>query len=356
LPSLDGHRVVLTNGSPTHGLDGNPSPDVEVHSLRAMLASEPQRLEPHLGRIAPMDHGLSAQNAANFEDGLVVVARPRARGRLHVVHVASPGTGPTLSTPRVLVLAERESELCIVESHVSLAGEAHLENSVIEIAIGENASVEHVRVHHGAPHASAYGSISARQGASSRFASRVFTFGGALARLDLNVLFDGAGAECTLDGLYLAHDGELVDHHTNIDHLRARCRSRERYKGIVDGTGLAVFDGTVFVRPGANGTEAHQENRNLLLSSDAVVHAKPHLEIDTDDVKCSHGATVGRLDPAQLFYLRSRGMDAAVARALLTYAFAREMVAPIADGALRASLEDAIARRLPGGESVRELA
>jgi Fe-S cluster assembly protein SufD len=174
--------------------------------------------------------------------------------------------------------------------------------------------------------------------------------------LDLRVAFEGPGAECTLDGLYLATTGDLVDHQTTIDHASTRCSSRERYKGAIDGTGIAVFDGTVLVRPGASGTAAHQENRNLCLSPDAVVHTKPHLEIDTDDVKCSHGATVGRLDPAQLFYLRARGMDAALARSLLTYAFAREMVETVADEGLRRALESTIAEILPGGAAARELA
>jgi Fe-S cluster assembly protein SufD len=125
---------------------------------------------------------------------------------------------------------------------------------------------------------------------------------------------------------------------------------------LIDGEGVAVFDGTIVVRPGASGTEAHQENRNLCLSPNAVVHAKPHLEIDTDDVKCSHGATVGRLDPAQLFYLRARGLDANVARSVLTYAFAREMVEAISDDALRGALERTIAEILPNGAMARELA
>jgi len=359
LPSLyddGGARVVLVNGSPRLGSVPTTVGGLEVHRLRDLLTSAPERLATHLGRIAPLDHGFLAQNAASFDDGLVVVAPPRARGRVHLVHVAAAGTEPTLSTPRVLVMAEKESEVSLVETHLSLPGAPHFENSVTEVSVGEGARVDHVRVHHGARHASAYGAVAVRQQANSSYKSRTFTFGGKLTRVDLYVTFEGTGAECALDGLYLAHGGEVVDHRTVIDHARPRCTSRERYKGIVDDDGLAVFDGTVFVRQGADRTEAHQENRNLLLSNDAVVHTKPHLEIDTDDVKCSHGATVGRLDPAQLFYLRSRGMDAAVARSLLTYAFAREMAAPVSDIALRASLESSIAALLPGGDAVRGLA
>jgi len=194
-----------------------------------------------------------------------------------------------------------------------------------------------------------------RQGRSSQYASRVFTFGGATSRLDVRVALDGEGAECVLEGLYVAREDELVAHHTTVDHAKPHCSSRQRYKGAMDGTGTAVFDGTVLVRHGAARTEAHQENRNLLLSGNAVIHTKPHLRIDADDVKCSHGATVGRLDPAQLFYLRSRGVDAHVARALLTYAFLREMTASVPED-LRSSLEDKISALLPDGAVAKELA
>jgi Fe-S cluster assembly protein SufD len=213
-----------------------------------------------------------------------------------------------------------------------------------------------VRIELGSKPASALAAIAVRQGRDSRYRSRVFTLGGGLTRVDLRVALEEEGGDCSLDGLYLATAGALVDHHTRIVHASPRCTSRERYKGILDGDGVAVFDGTIVVDRGASGTEAHQENRNLLLSNDAVVHAKPHLEIDTDDVRCSHGATVGRLDPEQLFYLRSRGIDPEVARSLLTYAFAREMVATVTRADLRELLEELVATQLPSGRAARELA
>jgi Fe-S cluster assembly protein SufD len=256
----------------------------------------------------------------------------------------------------VIVALEPGSDVTLLETHVSLPGREHFENSCTEVSVGANARLEHVRVHHGAANASSYADLSVRLERDSRYASRLFTFGGALTRVDLGVAFRGPGAECELDGLYLAHAAEMVDHHTVVDHAVPRCTSRQRYRGIVDGNGAAVFDGTVFVRPGADKTAAHQENKNLLLSSDANVHTKPHLEIDTDDVKCSHGATVGRLDQNQLFYLRSRGMDATTARSLLTYAFARQVAESIADERVRAAVEDAIAERLPNGAAMKELA
>jgi Fe-S cluster assembly protein SufD len=346
--------VVLVNGYPSGTLPERAG--LRLFALRDVLRDAPDLVEPYLGRIAELSHGFLAQNTALFDDGLVVVVTANEKASLHVVHVARAGGGPTSSTPRVLVIAEGGSALRLVETHVSSGRGAHLENSVTEVSVGPNASVDHVRVHHGTEDGSRTSSIAVRQERDSRYASHVFTFGGSLTRLDLKVTFEAEGAECILDGLYLVGPGDLTDHHTVVDHAKARCSSRERYKGVIDGNGVAVFDGTVLVRRRADGTAAHQENRNLLLSDDAVVHTKPHLEIDTDDVKCSHGATVGRLDPAQLFYLRSRGMDAGAAKALLTYGFAKEMASVVTDDAIRASIEDAVLAFLPSGQAVKEFA
>ena len=331
---------------------------VEVRSLADVLGSEPGRVEPYLGRVAAIRDGFSALNAALWEDGIVVFAARGAKGRVEVTSAVDAGE-PTLVLPRLLVVAEQGSDLAIVESLGGAARETadvgHLSAAVTEIVVGEGARVEHVRIQNGLRGAASVAAVGVQQGRSSHYASRVFTFGGSLSRLDLHVTLGGEGAECLLDGVYFAGHGELVDHHTTIDHMVPRCSSRERYKGALDGTGTAVFDGTVLVRHGAAGTAAHQENRNLLLSGDAVLHTKPHLRIDADDVKCSHGATVGRLDPAQLFYLRSRGMNAGIARSLLTYAFLREMTENVPED-LRAELDDRIAELLPDGRAAKELA
>jgi Fe-S cluster assembly protein SufD len=353
--NLEPHAVVLVNGRPEGAL-GSAS-GVDVMRLSEALEREPEPVERYLGRVAIVRDGFAAANMALFEDGLLVVVRPGAKaGPIHLSVVSAPGVRPTLSTPRVLVVAEPMSEVRIVESRRSAGTGPHLDSAVTEIVVGDGARVEHIRDHRGEPGSASVATVAVGLGRDSHFSSRVFTFGGAPARLDLRVTFEGEGAECHLDGLYVARTGDLVDHQTTIDHGKPRCTSRERYKGVVGGEGVAVFDGTVVVRPGASGTEAHQENRNLCLSPDAVVHSKPHLEIDTDDVKCSHGATVGRLDPAQLFYLRARGIDADVARSVLTYAFAREMVEGISDEGLRGALEATIAGLLPNGAMARELA
>lgn len=352
---FDAPKLVLVNGR----LDGPvPNvPGVEIHRIAEVLATAPERLEPYLGKLVQPSDGFTSTNTALFDDGLFVVVRKGQKvGPLHLVIAGAASAEPTLATPRILVVSEPMSELRLVESRHHTGAGPHLDCAVTEVFVGNGASVEHTRIHVGDPGSSSVANTVVAQHEDSRFASRTFTFGGALARLDLRVLLRAEGAECALDGLYVARKGDLVDHQTTIEHEKARCTSRERYKGIIGGEGVAIFDGTVVVRPGASRTEAHQENRNLCLAPDAIVHTKPHLEIDTDDVKCSHGATVGRLDDNQLFYLRARGLDAEIARTILTYAFAREMVEPVADGALRRALERIIASLLPNGGAALELA
>jgi Fe-S cluster assembly protein SufD len=357
-PALSGAGAlgaVLVDGIPAV-LPAGLAKGLEVTGLGDVLRDAPERLEPHLGRHTALDDGFTAVNTALFDDGLLIVAHREAGPvTLHVAHAAS-GIDRALATPRLLVVAEPGSELTLIESELEAPDAPRLSAAVAEVIVGENASVEHVRIHGGGRNASSVARVSVRQARDSRYTSRAFTLGGALARLDLRVLFDGEGAEATLDGFYFAGTGDLVDHHTRVEHARPRCSSRQRYKGALDGDGVAVFDGTVVVRHGAMKTEAHQENRNLLLSGDAVVHAKPHLEIDADDVKCSHGATVGRLDPGQLFYLRSRGVEAELARSLLVFAFAREITFGVRDPELQRALDDRIAALLPNGAAAKELA
>jgi Fe-S cluster assembly protein SufD len=226
---------------------------------------------------------------------------------------------------------------------------------VTEIVLGPGAKVEHTRITEGAAESLHIGTLSVSQARESGYASRVVTIGGALSRLDLDVVLDGEGADCLLDGVYHVTGREHVDCYTRIDHARPYCTSNERYRGVVDGKGHAVFDGTIIVRKQSQRTDAHQENRNLLLSDDATVHTKPHLRIDADDVKCSHGATIGALDEDSLFYLRARGIPEARARTILTYAFVRELVDPIPQPALRRRAGELLLARLNDGQAIREI-
>jgi len=306
--------------------------------------------EGRLAQLASTHHAFAALNTALFEDALVIEVAPGrvVEAPLEIAHFARASARATLSLPRVIVIAGEGSQLQLVERYCAEGGTS-LTAGVTELFVEANADVEHVRVLDGAPSAYNISITAVRQARDSRYTSRVATFGGALSRLDLRVLLDGEGAECTLDGLYLAGDDEHVDHQTFIDHARAHGTSHEKYKGVLQGSGRAVFDGGIAVRHGAQQTNAHQENRNLVLSDRATVNTKPSLVIDADDVKCSHGATVGQLDPAALFYLRARGIGEAGARALLAFAFAREMTGRITPPGLRRELVQAVLERMPEG-------
>ena len=194
-----------------------------------------------------------------------------------------------------------------------------------------------------------------RQAADSRYRSTVVTLGGALLRFDVRALLEGAGAECQLDGAYLVEGRDHVDHHTLVEHRAPHCRSDQTYRGIASGHGTAVFDGIVIVHPGAQKTEAHQENRNLLLSDAATIHTKPHLEIDADDVICSHGATIGSIDEDQLFYLRARGIPNDLAHAMLTYAFIESIIDRVSHEPTRTRMREALLARIPHGDAIREV-
>ncbi len=303
-----------------------------------------------LGDLASTHHAFAALNTALFEEPLVleVAAGAVVEEPLSILHVAHGGARPTLSLPRVVVVAGAGSEVKLVERFTADGGTS-LTLGVTEVFVEDNAGVDHMRVVDGQLDAYNLSLCAVRQAQSSRYASRVATFGGALSRLDLRVLLDGPGAECTLDGLYLSDDGEHVDHQTFIDHAHPHCTSHEKYKGVLSGSGRAVFDGGITVRPGAQQTDARQENRNLVLSDQAIVNTKPSLVIDADDVKCSHGATVGQLDEAALFYLRARGIGEIEARGLLAFAFTREMIDRIPAPALQSELTQAVLARMPRG-------
>lgn len=351
-----GSLVWIENGSPGPGKT-TVDPGVEICSLGDALRRVPDRIEPHLGRIVRPDTGFSAQNTAMFDEALVVLvaAGVDAKAPLHLVLAHWATKGPTASYPRILVVLGPSSKLSLVETHVGQSKQKYLENTAVEVALGDRAELDHVRIHSGHDALYSIATTSVLQSSGSRYRARTFTFGGALTRIDLHTNLDGEGAECSLDGLYVARGTEHVDHHTLVEHPTPRALSRQRYKGILDESSTGVFDGIVLVHRGAEKTRAHQENRNLLLSGGARVHAKPHLEIDADDVQCSHGATVGRLDPEQLFYLRSRGIDEPTGRAALTYAFARELIDSVPDADLRRFLARSVASRLPRGNLAETL-
>jgi len=252
---------------------------------------------------------------------------------------------PVVAHPRILVVLEAGASATVVERYIGDDSQPYLTNVVTEAIVGPNASLRHVKTQEEGAAAFHLASIWAHQAPSSRFRSCSISLGAALARTDISTLLDGEGAECDLDGLYIGRNQQHVDHHTIIDHRSPHASSRELYKGVLDDAATGVFNGKVFVRQDAQKSNAQQMNKNLLLSDSATVDTKPQLEIFADDVKCSHGATVGRLDATALFYLRSRGIDAQRAREILVYAFANEMLDRIAIEPLRIDLERTLGAR-----------
>jgi Fe-S cluster assembly protein SufD len=246
----------------------------------------------------------------------------------------------------VLVIADRGAKLTVIEDFRASQTPGDFVNAVIEFDLGEGAEVEHVSLLGDEPGALHVGAAFARLGGGARFASRSIALGGRISRRDVHVTFAGAGGEATLDGLYVTSGQGLVDHHTTADHAVPSCSSRELFKGVLAGSSRAVFNGAVVIRPGAQKSDASQQNQNLLLSEDATIDTKPELQIFADDVKCAHGATVGQLDDEALFYLQARGLDPKQARALLTHAFAREVVERIGHAGLRQDVDVLVEERM----------
>jgi Fe-S cluster assembly protein SufD len=340
------HEVRLVNGQLE--LFAELPPGLEVLRLSEAIATVPQLVESYLGKLAPAGHALGALNTAMFQDGVLV--RVRADNLvelpLHLTVLGGVAERAGVEYPRLLLVLDRGAELRLVEWHSQPHDQRLLSAPVAEIVLSEHASLEHTRVLSGSSQSFRVGVVAVRQGTRSRYLSRTFTLGGALSRLDLAVYLEGEEASSELEGLYYVRDSEHVDHHTVIDHRAIGGQSRQTYRGVVTDQGRAVFDGTVFVRPGAQRTAAHQENRHLVLSDTAVVDSKPRLEIQADDVKCGHGAAIGRLEPEQLFYLRCRGLPELDARALLVRAFADEMLLRVPWLELRQTLSRAFSHRL----------
>jgi len=347
----EGPRIVFVDGRHAPELSSsNDTEGLEVRSLREVIAREPQRLQALLGRDTSTGGPFPALNTALFDDGAFVHARPGTvvAAPVQVVFLSTGGDGePTASYPRTVVVAGRASQLTLVESYGGPEGARYLTSAVTDVVAEDGAVVDHYKVQRESTSAYHVGSMTVRQGRSTGFSSHSIALGAALARNDVDQAFTGEGGECVLNGLFMAGGSQHLDTHTRIDHAVPQCTSRELYKGVLDGRARGVFVGRVLVRPGASKTDAHQTNKNLLLSREALVDSLPQLEILTDDVKCKHGSTTGQLDPGALFYLRSRGLPEAAARSLLVYAFASDLIARVKVKALRAGLERYLQSHLP---------
>ncbi len=291
-------------------------------------------------------------NAAFSRDGALVQvpAGVSLLDPIHLLFVTTADAQGTATHPKSVLHVGRGARAQFVESYVSLGGASYFTNAVTEVVVAEGAWVEHSRIQRESEAAYHIGYTQVEQARDSHYRSFTLAMGGAIARHDLRARLGAENVETLLYGLYLARGDQLVDNHTVIFHDQPNCRSWEVYKGILDGKSHAVFNGKVLVQPEAQKTDAKQTNRNLLLSDGAKVDTKPQLEIFADDVKCTHGATVGRLDETAYFYLQSRGIPRAAAQQLLTYAFAAEVVGEVASVPVREALDRLIRQRLGGGD------
>ena len=309
--------------------------------------------ERYLGTVANgHDHAFTALNTALMTDGAVVhVGKEMVVDTpLHLLFVNDAYAARGAMHPRVLLVAERHSRATVVESWVGLGDAPYFTNAVSEAVVDDGATLHHYKVQRESARAFHVGTAEARQGRDSHYVHFSFAIGAALSRTNVYTALRGEGGGATLNGLYMLDGEQHADHQTRIEHVEPNCFSREVYKGLLDGASHAVFNGKVYVHPEAQKTDGKQENNNLLLSDTARIDAKPQLEIFADDVKCTHGATVGRLDETALFYLKSRGVSAETARQLLTYAFAADVLETIELDAVREGLEALTLARFTGGE------
>ena len=321
-------RVVLVNGffrADLSSLHGLPS-GVRIHSLASLLVSDPERLAGLLEANAEVGSTFQALNTALLGDGALIEidADVHLREPVHLV-MLSVGR-ELLRGPRVLVRAERNSELRLIEEYLSLDAASGLTNSVCEVSLGSGASLFHHRLANESLDSAHIGRVAVSVAEHGNYVSDSLAFGGRLTRVDIDIALVGRGARCRLNGLFVADGQQHVDHHTRVDHRIGDTHSSELYRGILAGRSRGVFNGKVIVARDAQQITAQQTSNNLLLSRQAEIDTKPELEIYADDVSCTHGATVGELDSSALFYLRSRGVSADDARALLTYAFAQKVV------------------------------
>jgi Fe-S cluster assembly protein SufD len=290
-------------------------------------------------------NGFTALNTAFIGDGAFVIIPKNVKIEAPIQLLFTTDDG-NVSFPRVLVVAEEFAEATIIETFNRTDESTYLTNAVIEVSLANEAKVKHYRVQRESQQAFHIGSTGAAIGRGSVYDATNINLGGKLSRHDIDFRFNSEGGEAFVDGLYLIGDDQHHDTHSVIDHALPNCISHQTYKGIVDGKAHAVFNGKIFVRENASGTDGYQSNKNLLLSNDARVDTKPQLEIYNDDVKCAHGATVGQLEEEELFYLLSRGLNEGLARNLLTYGFAEEIVNKIEIESIKRQLDEAVLNRL----------
>lgn len=344
-----GARLVFVNGMYSKELSQteNLPSGIRVGSIAEFIQKEPDLIQQHLSKYSSYQkQAFVALNTAFISEGAfifipqgVVLENP-----IEVLYV-SESEEMFVAQPRNLIIAEKSSQASIVEHYIG-KDSIYFMNAVTEIHAADSAVIEHIKVQEESEKAYHVFSLGVQQERQSHVTSYSISLGAALSRHDLNSVLNAEGSECVMNGLYLTFGSQHVDHHTVIDHAQPHCMSQELYKGILADRSRGVFNGKVIVRPHAIKTNSSQSNKNLLLSDEAEIDTEPLLEIFNNDVKCSHGATTGHLDPKQIFYLRSRGISEDFARSMLTYAFAGEVIDKLKIPSLRGRLQQNIFDRL----------
>jgi Fe-S cluster assembly protein SufD len=321
---------------------------VQLLGLEEAIASHPTLIEPYLAKLSLTEtNSFTSLNTAFLRDGVVLIfpARTVVEQPIEVTFASvSEGAG-SVSHPRLLIVAGEGSQATVLERYVGTG--AAFTNAVGEVWLGANAVVDHYKLQEEPADAFHIASLFLHCARSGTFSSHSLTFGGGIARNDVVAKLDGEGIDCTLNGLYVGRGNQLIDNHTTIDHAMPHCGSHEIYKGILGDQSRAVFNGKIIVRPDAQKTDAKQTNKALLLSDEANINSKPELEIFANDVKCTHGAAIGQLDDAAMFYLRSRGLGVSEARAILVHAFAGDILNRVKIAPVREHVENILTARLP---------
>jgi Fe-S cluster assembly protein SufD len=348
---LPGSQLVFVNGHFHAALStvGRLPAGVKVASLAAALTTDSAFIEQQLGRsVLTDDNSFAALNQAFFLDGgfVHIPAGKTVEEPIQLIFVSTAKHNGDTIQPRNLIIAGAGSKATVIESYLSADHTAYFTNAVTEIVAGDNAALEHVKFQDEALDAFHLATISVQLGRASNTSVHSFALGAKLSRTNIRTKLAGEGLECILNGLYLTRGEQLADHHMIVEHAQPHCASHEYFNGILDDKSKGVFHGRIYVHPLAQKTDAKQTNKNLLLSDDATADTKPQLEIYADDVKCTHGATVGQLNDEAIFYLRSRGLSENTARRMLIHAFAGEIIARVKHDAVREELDKVIWDRL----------
>ncbi|MCC5830402.1 MAG: Fe-S cluster assembly protein SufD [Phycisphaeraceae bacterium] len=356
IESLDAVRLVFINGrfsEELSAIDRLPEGVTVMNLARAIEQGLPE-VRKHLTQSSERDDVFAALNAAMVEDGAYIRVRRGVCSQrpIALYYLSDPGEQAVAAFPRNLIILEESSELTVVERYVGVAGSVYFNNAFTEIVQGRQANLEHYRLQEESDAAFHICGLDARLDRDAMLAAHTMLFGGQLVRNNIHPVLVGENCDCLINGLYVPTGRQHMDNHMRVEHVGTHGDSRQYYRGILADEATSVFSGRIVVAKGAQKTDAKQTNANLLLSERAHAHTQPQLEIYADDVKCTHGATVGRLEQQQLFYLLSRGIERITAEAVLIYAFAADTLERMRSDPMRELLKGELLKRLPGGDRV----